>query len=551
MVGLTALPNGGMAGFFGKTVAFCEPYYPHAWPPEYQIAVDYDVVGLGIVPNGVAILTTGPVYIASGDHPRAMSTRQFNDSQACVEKRSIANTTDGVIYAAPDGLAKVGAGGFELLTAKHTKKREWQLYDPAEFISFWHDGQYIGFTDADPLIPGNITVQGRVDFIVEALQMTVFQNNDVFGTQIESAANQGTLSGFHSIKFVGGDVLPTTWSIWVENSAYGYSLLPYPNDPASFEQYDTGNAEYVWHTPFMTSSDDGLFVDIVFTEQELTTHRIEITVANLGGGLIGQTSGATLLRGPSASAPIGVSLEDIGFPVNVIVYFQDAAARAEFVTNNAGRYMKVHRCLPTITNPALIGIIPIDSMGVSGATLTYQIPTGQSPWTASDVGELAWVEVFSSPTAPADSAARISGIVFDPADDVAGLSLIALDSRVVAGYLSPDDDELFVVVEGDTAIYQWDGDTASNLTSLWLSGKMVCPYPLNLSAARVVADAYPVTFNLYDDRGNQVTTRTVSSDEVFRLPGGYLTNWFEVEVEGTEIVRTVHVAETVDELLQG
>lgn len=151
--GIITLPNGVCAGFFGKTVCFSEPYYPHAWPPEYRQAVDHDIVGLGIIPNGVAILTVGPAYIAAGDHPSAMSLRHFTSSQACTEKLSIASTIDGVLYASPDGLAKIGASGFLLVTDAYVQKREWQTsFDPTNIRGFWHDGKYFGFMAAGGFI---------------------------------------------------------------------------------------------------------------------------------------------------------------------------------------------------------------------------------------------------------------------------------------------------------------------------------------------------------------------------------------------------------------
>lgn len=146
MVGLITLPNGGMAGFKGKTVFFCEPYFPHAWPPEYEIAVDHDVVGLGVLPQGVLILTVGTPYMAVGSHPRAMSLRHFEFAQSCSSKNSIVNTRDSVIYASPDGLVRIGAQGFEVITDKYLTKREWQAsYNPTTIRGFWHDSRYFGF----------------------------------------------------------------------------------------------------------------------------------------------------------------------------------------------------------------------------------------------------------------------------------------------------------------------------------------------------------------------------------------------------------------------
>jgi len=58
--------------------------------------------------------------------------------------------------------------------------------------------------------------------------------------------------------------------------------------------------------------------------------------------------------------------------------------------------------------------------------------------------------------------------------------------------------------------------------------------------------------NVWDQEGtNVVTDRLVTSDEVFRLPGGYLSGEYEIQVATTGIVELVHLAETVEELLQG
>lgn len=147
LTGVVAGANGILAGFVGKTFHMCEPYFPHAWPPEYKQAVEHDIVGIGVLPNGFAILTKGPPYSVLGDHPRGMSLNRYEFSQACVSKRSIVNTLDSVLYASPDGLAEIGGSkGFSVVTRDLFTKREWQLQSPTEIIGNWHDSKYFGFT---------------------------------------------------------------------------------------------------------------------------------------------------------------------------------------------------------------------------------------------------------------------------------------------------------------------------------------------------------------------------------------------------------------------
>jgi len=48
-----------------------------------------------------------------------------------------------------------------------------------------------------------------------------------------------------------------------------------------------------------------------------------------------------------------------------------------------------------------------------------------------------------------------------------------------------------------------------------------------------------------------VAERVINDGGIVRLPGGYLTSEFDVEVEGSNSVYSLHLGETVEELLQG
>jgi hypothetical protein len=53
----------------------------------------------------------------------------------------------------------------------------------------------------------------------------------------------------------------------------------------------------------------------------------------------------------------------------------------------------------------------------------------------------------------------------------------------------------------------------------------------------------PLAFKLYADKA-LVTTVSLSDSDVFRLPPGYKTDTYEVEVSGTVRVRSIHLGET-------
>jgi hypothetical protein len=145
MEGIIELPNGILAGFKGKTVFMTEPFFPHAWPPEYDQAVNYDIVGLSSVGNSIVVLTKGNPSIITGSHPRNMNVRPYELNQACENKESIASDGDRVYYASPDGLVEISVNGARLVTENWVRKGEWATYVPKTMVGEFHDGKYFGF----------------------------------------------------------------------------------------------------------------------------------------------------------------------------------------------------------------------------------------------------------------------------------------------------------------------------------------------------------------------------------------------------------------------
>jgi len=122
-------------------------------------------------------------------------------------------------------------------------------------------------------------------------------------------------------------------------------------------------------------------------------------------------------------------------------------------------------------------------------------------------------------------------------------------------------------------ILRWDDPTQPDTAYTWRSKVFVTQAPFNMGAARVVADysgtvtppawgeydvnwsladltwsaAAPVVFNLYADKALVFTTSLRDSD-VFRLPAGYKTDTYEVEVVGSTRVRAIHLGATPSSL---
>ncbi|WP_299947139.1 hypothetical protein [uncultured Microbulbifer sp.] len=178
MRGLTALPNGVMLGAFGNTLAFCEPYQPHAWPIRYQLAMAYDFVAAAVASAGVVIGTTGKPYLVAGSEPAAMSLVPLDQIHACASKRSMVDMGEYVLYASPDGLVAVGGTDARLVTEPLILPAQFkQRFNPASIHAYRFEDRYLAFYN-------NGSERGSFSFSVEAL----IKNATITDAQVGSIA---------------------------------------------------------------------------------------------------------------------------------------------------------------------------------------------------------------------------------------------------------------------------------------------------------------------------------------------------------------------------
>jgi hypothetical protein len=129
--------------------------------------------------------------------------------------------------------------------------------------------------------------------------------------------------------------------------------------------------------------------------------------------------------------------------------------------------------------------------------------------------------------------------VFDPAtSDFTTASIYATAACIV-----PQTGKLYLQI-GDS-LNQWDaGASAETLT--WRSKKFQMNRSLNMAAAKVIADGYPVTFKLISD-GVLKLTRVVTDTRPFRLPSGFLSDCIEFEVSCENVIDAVYVVESMED----
>lgn len=143
--GVIPMPNGFNAGFKGRTVYFSEPYFPHAWPEDYQLAVEDDIVALGHFGNTLVIATKGRVGVAVGTVPAAMSLVTDGKVAPCLSADSLVSTTGAVVYASEEGLISVSDAGVEVITKAFLTRDEWKRLRPEGIKAAIYESRYLGF----------------------------------------------------------------------------------------------------------------------------------------------------------------------------------------------------------------------------------------------------------------------------------------------------------------------------------------------------------------------------------------------------------------------
>jgi len=142
-------------------------------------------------------------------------------------------------------------------------------------------------------------------------------------------------------------------------------------------------------------------------------------------------------------------------------------------------------------------------------------------------------------------------IIFDPDDDSIGLSVG--DDQAAGVYLDIETDTLYLT--DLTNIIEWEGDAASNMTYTWRSGRLRAAKKINLGGLMVEADSYDsLIVKLYamlDNTLTLITTLTITSDEPVRIPGGYLSNLYEIEVVSTDRVTGITLGQSIFDLASG
>lgn len=143
--GLIVTNNGIYAAFRGNEVLISVPNIAYAFPPDYAITVEDQIVALGHTDNTIIVLTEGRPYLISGSMPSQMQVTHLPIEQSCEAALSVAHLPGGLWYASPDGLMSFTANDQGLATAGIFTRDQWQELQPHIIMGAILDNKYFGF----------------------------------------------------------------------------------------------------------------------------------------------------------------------------------------------------------------------------------------------------------------------------------------------------------------------------------------------------------------------------------------------------------------------
>lgn len=145
MQGINVTPNGVNYAFTGKIACFSQPYHPYAWPRDYELTMQYDVVAMGHYENYILCATTGTPYLISGIDPASTTVNELPINEACISKRSLVSMAKCVCYASQNGIVMAYGSTAKLVSDSFFDKDTWAALNPASIHAIEHRGKYLFF----------------------------------------------------------------------------------------------------------------------------------------------------------------------------------------------------------------------------------------------------------------------------------------------------------------------------------------------------------------------------------------------------------------------
>lgn len=191
------------------------------------------------------------------------------------------------------------------------------------------------------------------------------------------------------------------------------------------------------------------------------------------------------------------------------------------------------------------GLVAIESGGISIVSLKYY---SRKQWQALNPSSF---KAFSHDGRYIALYTKTDGtrgvLIFDPTGQSPFHTTSSLNAvtAITAAYSDARTDTLYLAQGGNIVRY----NAGSPLPYTWRSKPFRLAQKTNFGVAAIEASAFPVTLKVYAD-GVLKQTKTVTSRDPFKLKPGFKKTEWQFEIAGTNEVRRLRVATSVDELKQ-
>jgi hypothetical protein len=199
--GLTAVQNNILAGFVGNKMYLTPPNTPHAWPEEFAITFQHNVVGLAPVNGGIFVMTDAYPFLVSGADPAAgMGIQRIDALYPCLNRKGIVSMNYGVVYPTHDGLALYSpASGPTIITQTNFDNDAWgtQL-DPTTIVADYYGDAYIASHSTGGFIFQPVPQAGG-QFVTIDFDFTASYYDPVRGRLFGAAGTNGDIYEWDSL----------------------------------------------------------------------------------------------------------------------------------------------------------------------------------------------------------------------------------------------------------------------------------------------------------------------------------------------------------------
>lgn len=123
-------------GFKDEYLYFSDVYRLHAWPDEWKVKFEYDIMAVQLIGSSVVVFTEGPsgndgkVYMLTGSDPRYMGRYEVITTEPLLSKLSLCKIGQSLFYVSNDGVVSVSSGGPQIITKNHYTRRQWLALTP-------------------------------------------------------------------------------------------------------------------------------------------------------------------------------------------------------------------------------------------------------------------------------------------------------------------------------------------------------------------------------------------------------------------------------------